>query len=75
MHYELKLPVSKFSNFPLLNPSQIAPKFYSLVEQCRAKNFTWVEGKYLIPIHESVIELVLDGEEEEEIHDKPNQHK
>ena len=27
-HYGLKLTVSIFSNFPLLNPSQIAPKFY-----------------------------------------------
>ena len=44
LHYGLKLTVSKFSNFPLLNPSQIAPKFYSLVEQCRAKNSTWVEA-------------------------------
>jgi len=44
MHYGLKLTVSKFSNFPLLNPSQIAPKFYSLVEKCRAKNSTWVEA-------------------------------
>ena len=43
-HYGLKLTVSKFSNFPLLNPSQIAPKFYSLVEQCRAKKSTWVEA-------------------------------
>ena len=43
-HYGLKLTVLKFSNFPLLNPSQIAPKFYSLVEQCRAKNSTWVEA-------------------------------
>ena len=43
-HYGLKLTVSKFSNFPLLNPSQIAPKFYSLVELCRAKNSTWVEA-------------------------------
>ena len=30
MHYGLKY-------FPLLNPSQIAPKFNSLVEQCRTK--------------------------------------
>ena len=44
MHYGLKLTVSKFSNFPLLNPSQIAPKFYSLVEQCRAKNSTWFKA-------------------------------
>ena len=44
VHYGLKLTVSKFSNFPLLNPSQIAPKFYSLVELCRAKNSTWVEA-------------------------------
>ena len=29
-HYGLKY-------FPLLNPSQIAPKFNSLVEQCRTK--------------------------------------
>ena len=43
-HYGLKLKVSKISNFPLLNPSQIAPKFYSLVEQCRAKNSTRVEA-------------------------------
>ena len=33
LHYGLKLTVSKFSNFLLLNPSQIAPTFYSLVEQ------------------------------------------
>ena len=37
LHYGLKLSVSKFSNFPLLNPSQIAPKIFCLVEQCRTK--------------------------------------
>ena len=36
-HYGLKLPVPKILNFPLESPSQIAPKFNSLVEQCRTK--------------------------------------
>ena len=36
-HYVLDLSVSKFLNFTLLSPSRIAPNFYCLVEQCRAK--------------------------------------
>ena len=45
MHYGLQFSVSKILNFPLESPSQIAPKFYCLVEQCRTKNSTWVEAK------------------------------
>ena len=36
-HYGLKLSVPKILNFLFESPSQIAPKFNSLVEQCRTK--------------------------------------
>ena len=39
IHYGLKY-------FPLLNPSQIAPKFNSLVEQCRTKIQIQLEAGY-----------------------------
>ena len=35
-----------FLNFPLLSPSQIAPKFYYWVEQCRTKIQTQAEAGY-----------------------------
>ena len=45
-HYGLKLSVSKILNFPLESPSQIAPKFNSLVEQCRTKIQIQLEAGY-----------------------------
>ena len=35
--FKFSLPHYGLKYFPLLNPSQIAPKFNSLVEQCRTK--------------------------------------
>ena len=45
-HYGLKLSIYKILNFPLESPSQIAPKFYSFVEQCRTEIQTQVEAGY-----------------------------
>ena len=45
-HYGLKLSVPKILNFPLESPSQIAPKFNSLVEQCRTKIQIQLEAGY-----------------------------
>ena len=46
IHYGLKLSVPKILNFPLESPSQIAPKFSSLVEQCRTKIIIQHEAGY-----------------------------
>ena len=45
-HYGLKFLVPKILNFPLESPSQIAPKFNSLVEQCRTKIQIQLEAGY-----------------------------
>ena len=37
LHYGKKSRVSIFLNFPLWSPSQVAPKNFCLVEQCRTK--------------------------------------
>ena len=42
--FYVKLVISEFLNFPLLSASQIAPKFYSFVEQRRAKISLGVEA-------------------------------
>ena len=46
MLYGLELSVAKILNFPLKSPSQIAPKFNSLVEQCRTKIQIKLEAGY-----------------------------
>ena len=46
MHYGLKLTIFKILNFPLESPSQIAPKVYFFVEQCRTEIQTQVEVGY-----------------------------
>ena len=45
-HYGLKLFVPKILNFRPESPSQIAPKFNSLVEQCRTKIQIQLEAGY-----------------------------
>ena len=45
-HYGLKFSVAAILNFPLESPSQIAPNFFSLVEQCRTKIQIKVEAGY-----------------------------
>ena len=46
LHYGLKLSIYKILNFPLESPSQIAPKVYFFVEQCRTEIQTQVEVGY-----------------------------
>ena len=43
-HYGKELTFCKFLNFPLVSPSQIALKFYSLVEQFIAKILPGMEA-------------------------------
>ena len=44
IHYGLEFSVAEILNFPTKSPSQMAPKFCCLVEQCRTRYSKWVEA-------------------------------
>ena len=47
-HYGLKLLVLNILNFPLESPSQVAPKIFCLVEQCKTKNPPGIEADSIL---------------------------